>query len=149
MKRYLLIIAMLLGAVSSWGQAANDQAAVLQKIVDLPELQQYYPKNADGKLKQLYISQSPTAFTTGVIEAMGNYKVQFQTPEAIKAKKADSYFAFRSIVIDNETATANVNYMYDISQESGQVKMLNISISLQKAGTAWNITNLNIGGDTK
>jgi len=35
MKRFLLIFALLLGAVSSWGQTVADQAAVLQKCIDL------------------------------------------------------------------------------------------------------------------
>ena len=77
MKRYLLIIALLLGAVSSWGQTIADQAVVVQKITELPDLQQYYPKNTDGSIKQLCISQFPTEFPAGVSVAFDASKVVF------------------------------------------------------------------------
>ena len=48
MKRYLLIFALLLGTVSSWGQTVADKAAVLQKCIDLPALESAYAVDASG-----------------------------------------------------------------------------------------------------
>jgi hypothetical protein len=146
MKRYLLIIALLLGAVSSRGQVVSDQAAVLQKIIDLPGLQQYYPKNSDGSLKQLCISQFPTEFAAGVMAGFDASKVVFRTREAITANQAEAYFMFRSFNLDQSTCTAVVNYFYNFNYASGQFNIVTCNIELQQSGTVWNVTNLNLGG---
>ena len=146
MKRYLLIIALLLGAVSSWGQIANDQAAVLQKIIELPDLQQYYPKNGAGSLKQICIMQYPTAFSAEVTTALDASKVVFRSREAIEASHTEAYFIFRSLEVDANSAKAIITYFYNFDYTSNQFKMLTINVELQKSGAVWNITNVNLGG---
>ena len=146
MKRYLLIIAMLLGAVSSWGQIVSDQATVLQKIIDLQGLQQYYPKNGDGSMKQLCISRFPTEFPAGVMAGFDASKVVFRTREAITATQAEAYFMFRSFNLQSGTCTAVVNYFYNFNYTSGQFNIVTYNIELQKTADGWNVTNLNLGG---
>jgi hypothetical protein len=146
MKRYLLIIAMLLGAVCSWGQIVSDQAAVLQKITDLQELQQYYPKNADGSLKQLCISQFPTEFAAGVIAGFDASKLVFRTREAITANQEAAYFMFRSFNLQPGTCTAVVNYFYNFNYTSGQFNIVTYNIELQKTADGWHVTNQTLGG---
>ena len=147
MKRYLLIIAMLLGAVCSWGQVVSDQAKVLQKITDLPDLQQYFPKNADGSVKQLCISQYPTEFPARVIAEFDASKVVFRSPEAITANKEAAYFMFRSFNLQPGTCNAVVHYFYNYNYDSGQFKIITYTIELQKTADGWNVTNQTTGGN--
>jgi hypothetical protein len=146
MKRYLLIITMLLGAVCSWGQVASDQAKVLQKITDLPDLQQYYPKNVDGSNKQLCISQYPTEFPAWVVAEFDASKVVFRSTEAITANKEEAYFMFRSFNLQPGTCNTVVHYFYNYNYASGQFKIITYTVELQKTADGWNVTNLNLGG---
>ena len=146
MKRYLLIIALLLVAASSWGQISNDQAAVLQKILELPDLQQYYPKNGDGSLKQICIMQYTTAFSAEVTAALDASKVVFRSREAITANQTEAYFIFRSMTLEAGSANASFTYFYNFDYTSNQSKMLTVNIDLQKSGTTWSVTNVNLGG---
>lgn len=147
MKRNIVIFAILLGAVISQGQNAIDKSAVLQKIIDLPELQQYYPKNADGSLKQLYITQHLVAFPADLSVSKSGSQVLFLTHEEITAKKAEAYFTFRSFGMDQNAANSSLNFFYDYDYGAGQFKMLTINLELHKTGEAWNVSSLNIGGD--
>ena len=64
MKRYYLIFIMLLGAACSWGQTQHDMTAILQKCIDLPELQPYIPIDKNGKPDEVYINYwAPTIFS--------------------------------------------------------------------------------------
>jgi hypothetical protein len=147
MKKYLLIIVTLLSAVSSYGQAVVDKAAVLQKILDLPEMLEYYPKNNDGSMKQLCIMQYPTTFTSDVTSALDVSKMEFRSSEAIKASMIPAYFAFRVFEVETNTATATVNYFYNYNWENGEFKVLTINIDLQKSGSEWSVLAHVIGGD--
>ena len=147
MKSYLLSIALLLGALCSWGQSATDQAAVLQKIIDLPELQQYYPKNDDGSLKQIYITQYLTAFSEDVSVSKSGEKVMFLPPDQIRDKKAEAYFTFRNFGMDQNKTNTTFNFFYNYNYDSGQFKMLTINLEMHKSGDGWAVSTLNIGGD--
>ena len=146
MKRYLLIIALLLGAVSSWGQTASDQAAVLQKILELPVLQQYYPKNGDGSMKQICIMQYPKAFSAEVIGAMDASKVVFRTSETVMINKEEAYFMFRSFTVEQQSCKVVLNYFFNPNTGNNQSSNVSYTIELSKTGSVWNVTNQTLGG---
>jgi len=146
MKRYLLIIALLLVAASSWGQISNDQAAVLQKILELPDLQQYYPKNGDGSLKQICIMQYPTAFSADVTTALDASKIVFRTSETVMINKEEAYFMFRSFTVEQQSCKVVLNYFFNPNTGNNQSSNVSYTIELSKTGSVWNVTNQTLGG---
>ena len=109
-------------------------------------MQQYYPKNTDGSIKQLCISQFPTEFPAGVSVAFDASKVVFRTREAITATQTEAYFMFRSFNMQPDTCIAVVNYFYNFNYTSGQFKVVTYNIGLQKTADGWNVTNQTLGG---
>jgi hypothetical protein len=147
-KRCLLIFTLLMWAVCSQGQTTADRAAVLQKIIDDPALQQYYPQDKGDKLPQPVIMQYPENFSADVCGILKNRAVFMAMPE-VTAQKVPDYFSFRSIDINKNSAVINAVYFYNYNYTTLQFKMLKIDASIQKSGEEWNITNLNLGGDKK
>jgi hypothetical protein len=118
-------------------QAASDTAAVLQKCLDMPELQQYFPKNLDGTYKQVYVMQYPIAFSANNAVSKFQQSVLFEQRGAIYADKADGYFMFTSFAISGNTATVTFDYNYNYTKAPAAIE---VSLSLQKTGTEWTIT---------
>jgi hypothetical protein len=143
MKRYLLIIAMLLGAVSSWGQVANDQAAVLQKIIDLPDLQQYYPKGPDQNQEQVYVVQLPYAFQANIQLTKFGKPVKFLDSAKPLDKQTVAYFQFESLTFSGNTATAKFVFYYTYIRT--QASFLG-TVTLNKTGENWIITDTKLNG---
>ncbi|MDD2304430.1 MAG: hypothetical protein PHP53_07025 [Prolixibacteraceae bacterium] len=149
MKRHLLIFVMLLGAVSSWGQTAPDMAAVLQKIITLPELQGYLPSSNGDTQVQTVVMQYPVSFPDEVVNVIDPSIVAFRSLEAIQTGGVQAYFTFRSVKLTPSGATANFNLFYDYDTGSSTYKILIVDIQLQHFNTNWSVSNLNIGGVTR
>jgi hypothetical protein len=147
MKKLLLTIVVLFTVLSSYCQVAVDEAAILQQILDLPDMQQYYPKKTDGSLKQLCIMNSPNTFTGDVSSVLDVSRVEFRSSESIKEGMIPAYFAFRVLEVDKATATATVNYFFNYNYSSGEYKVLTINVDLQKSGNNWSVLAHIIGGD--
>lgn len=133
MKKYLLIFALLLGAVSSWGQTVPDQAAVVQKCLDLPGLEQYYPAN-----QQVYIMQYPYVFPAGLIVSKFGKPVQLVDRAVIAGKDAKAYFLFQSFSVEGNTANVKFDFYYNYSANK---TYLNGTVILVKNSDIWTVTD--------
>jgi len=97
MKRYLLILTMLLGAFCSQGQNQNDMTALLQKCIDLPELQSYYPLDANGKPDEVYINfWAPTIFSTDLVVTSHGEKLKFLPMSQASPSFQNALFMFKN-----------------------------------------------------
>jgi hypothetical protein len=137
MKRYLLIFAMLLGAAGAWGQSANDQAAVLQKIVDLPDLQQYYPMDAVQNRSQVFVVKSVVQFPANLQLAKFGKPVSFIDSADILKGQSVAYFVFNTFTIDGNSAHATFNFYYTYTTKQS---IFECSVVLNKSGDSWAIS---------
>jgi len=55
MKKLKVIIFFVFISIWSVGQTRNDQAQILKKCIDLPELQSYLMTDSEGNIQQLWI----------------------------------------------------------------------------------------------
>ena len=138
MKRYLLIFALLLGAVSSWGQTVADQAAVLQKCLDLPGLQQYYPAN-----QQVYIMQYPYVFPAGITVTKSGKPVQLVDRAVIAGNDAKAYFLFHTFSAGGNTANVKFDFYYNFSANK---TIMSGTVLMVKNGDIWNVTETKLIG---
>jgi len=141
MKSYLLIFALLLGAVSSWGQTVADQAAVLQKILDQPDLQQYYPLAPDQSREQVYVVQAPYAFPAGLQLSKFGKSVQFIANAKTLDNQSVAYFEFQALSINGNTADASFDFYYTLIRNKALFKC---TVVLKKTGNDWSITETNL-----
>ena len=143
MKRYLLIFAMLLGVVYSRGQSATDQAVVLQKCLDLPELQQYYPVAAGGIHQQVYIMQYPYVFPAGIQVSKFGKVVQIVDRSTVVDKQAVAYFLFQTFSIKGNKANVTFDFYYNYNTNK---TFLNSTVVLNKNGDTWTVSDSKLIG---
>lgn len=130
-------------------QSIDDQAKVLQKCIDLAELQQYYPLDDAGKPVQLHVMNYAVTFPTDLNVAKSGQQVLFMPREEILQQKITSYFIFRSFDITDNSAKAVFSYFYAFDYTNNQFKMLIVNIDLEKVNQDWSVINIKLGGDTK
>ena len=116
----------------------NDSALVLQKCLDMPELQQYYTKSSDGTFSQVHVMQYPIVFSPDIAVTKFQLPILLEPREVIYASKADGFFIFKSFQITGNTATVVFDYNYNYTTAPAA---LQVTLSLQKTGTDWSITN--------
>jgi hypothetical protein len=136
MKRYLLIFALLLGAVCSRAQVANDQAAVLQKCFSLPQVSKYYKLDPLGRPVSLY-AVAAVQLPAGLDLSYNGCKVTFGTQAQMDAIKADVYLIFTAFEVAGDQAGVSFDFCFNCNSGK-QVTQLNLK--LQKAGGLWNIS---------
>jgi hypothetical protein len=134
MKKYLLIIAMFLGTLSSWGQTVADQAAVIQRCIDLPGLQQYYPMAPDQTSEQVYVVQQPVLFATGLAVSKFNKPVVFVANSTDVTNYPVAYFVFEVLTFNGQTANVVFNFYYPNPANKSKIKG---TVALSKVGENW------------
>lgn len=123
-------------------QSIDDQAKVLQKCIDLTELQQYFPKNADNSFKQLRILNFPVSFPVSVKAVKFDQPVLFQTREEVVSDNPDLLFTFSKFsVADN---AASVVYNLNCNRNSATPSMVEVTVSLAKSADNWSITEFTL-----
>jgi hypothetical protein len=141
MKRYLLIIAMLLGAFSSWGQTKADQAAVLQKCIDLPALESLYAKDATGNPEQLCILQPKFAFPANLEVTKFAKAFRLVTKAQVYEQGINNFIYLDKFDVGETTASVRLFYYRNYTSTLISIK---VSVELTKTGSAWNVVNSNI-----
>jgi hypothetical protein len=120
-------------------QTDKDTVAVLLKCIELPVMKTYMPLNGDGSLKPIHIIQYPVSFSADKELLSGDKKIIFMSPSEIKANSIEAYIAFRSLKIEESTATANLNLFNDYNYETMKFKMTMLFVVLKKTGGIWNV----------
>ncbi|PSR55939.1 hypothetical protein AHMF7605_21750 [Adhaeribacter arboris] len=123
-------------------QSLSDQARVLQKCVGLAELQEYYPRTANGNVKQLYVMQHGVSFPSNLVVTKNGKPLVFKTKEEVKATKIDAFFLFREFKITQNTAQVDFAYYYHF--KGGYEEFIPVTLALQKTGDTWTITQTKI-----
>lgn len=131
---------------NTFGLSKNELTEVIQKCIDLPELQKYYPSDSDGSLKQLNILKYPLLIPSELALTKGGKPVNFIPQSTIAGVNVQAYSRYRAIENTGNTLKVNFNYFYKDGSQSE--KTLFILIEFQKSGSNWNIINSSIKGDT-
>ena len=143
----MLMVFLVIGiTMQLLAQSLNDQAQILQKCIDLKDLQNYFPLDTKGDMKQLNIIQYPLSFSSQISLSKAGNNVKFLSMPELSKNKVEAYFMFRSLQINNNVATANFSYFYNCIGDN--FKMLSVIVELEKSGSNWNVINFNLKGNT-
>lgn len=147
----LISVVLLCVSIQHFGiaQTMDDQAKVLQKCIDLTEIQQYYPLDNAGNPAQLFVMNYAVTFPAGVNVAKAGQKLLFLSREEIMQQKISSYFIFRSFEVTDNSAKAVFSYFYTYDYTNSQFKMVMVNVEMGKVDQDWSVINIKIGGDTK
>jgi hypothetical protein len=120
---------------------SNDSTEVLKKCIELPQLQQYYPKQTNGNSYALKIMQHGVSFSPSTNISYDGQSVLFLSKGQIKENNEDAYFYFHEFVITGEDARVEFTYNYDVRSS---LKMQVVSLQLKKNSTGWFISQTKI-----
>ena len=148
-KTFLMALFLVCIQEIALAQPIDDKSMVLQKCFDLPDLQQYYPVDEAGNPSQIYVMEYPLAFSPDLNVSKFDKQVIFMSREDIISNKVEAYFIFRIMDISERLAKVSINYFYDFDYATQQSKLVMVNLEMDKAGTAWELTNINVKGDTK
>lgn len=123
-------------------QSSTDAADVLQKCIDLPELQQYYPLDAAGTPLQIYVMQYPVSFESDLELSKFGKSVLFMDRTEIVENEIQAHFMFRSFDLTQNTAQVNLNYFYNYNYSTKQFNMVSSIIELHKTDTLWSVSDI-------
>ena len=144
-KLFTLILLVSFGFITRIeAQAPGDITMILQKCIDLPDLQQIYPVNNDGSLKQLNVLQHGVSFPSNTNVSKSGLKVRFVDKNQLAAEEITSYFLFWEFVIDNNSA--KVDFIYNFMDTDNTPKMYRVIIEMQRAGDGWTATSTKTEG---
>ncbi len=142
----LLTIVLLLFTVAFSQQKvfAQSQAQIVEQIINLPQLQQHYPLNAENQ-KQVHIMQFPVSFPNMDI-SNADKDVVFMTRSDIENNKVNSYFMFRTIKESQNTSKVVCHYFYDFDYNTKKSNYFAITVDFQKNGNNLEIVKSDVKG---
>lgn len=133
-------------ATRTFGLGASELQSILQKCVDLPGMQKYYPMDAANHLQPVNIMQLPIAFPAEVSASKGSQPVNFinvsKTNFSRQAAPA-AYAMFRTIEHSGDAVQVHFNYFYKTGAEQKQ-KPLFVVVNFKKSGTEWNVATSSV-----
>lgn len=122
----------------TYAQSPDDQIKVLQKCIDLKELQDYLP----GKSTQpLYVMQHGVSFDKDIKVSKNGKPLVFLSKQEIKSQQPQAYLLFWTFEINEKTARVSFVYNYDQNQSP---KAVRTDLELNKQGAEWTVKTVAI-----
>jgi|GEM_PF-1821661 len=146
MKKIYLILFLFCGVAISNAQNANiktaesnvsisDEAQVLQKCLDFPGIQQYFPKDADGSFLQANILQVPTAFNPSIEVTKFDQPINFMGRSFVSNHEADAFLIFKEFTVVEAKASVVFDLFYNYKTTPAAYT---VTVELIKSGADWN-----------
>jgi hypothetical protein len=127
--------------VSSWGQTKADQAAVLQKCLDLPALESAYAKDINGQPEQLVVMEPGFVFVNDLPVTKFEMSLRFMTKNSIYNQKIDNVLFIGKFEVGATNASVALVYYRNFTGKWNPTKA---TIELTKSGDTWNVISSNI-----
>jgi hypothetical protein len=141
-KLLLIIFVFCLISFKMTGQTEKDTAAVLQKCIDLKDLQQFLPLNSDGTIRQLYILQERVSFPASTNVQIAGKKIALVDLAELE-KIADPYYLqFWDFRISQNRATTG--FMLMSKSGINPNELVRVVAEAEKKGTEWAIIDVKL-----
>ena len=141
-KLFLLLGLSLLFSTQLIAQSRNDQALILQKCIDLPELQSDLMKDSEGNIQQLYINYwNPLLFPLNLGITKGGKNIVYKPMYSDSDKAGVPFILFRTFLITGEVAKVDFEYHF-VTNNSSQ--LLKIHLDFIKNDNDWDITKTSL-----
>jgi len=139
-KLFLLLGLCLLFTAQLVAQSRSDKALILQKCIDLQELQQSYPVAADGTISQIYVLQHGISFPENIEVSKSGKPLAFVSKSDINDQHIESFFLFWTFDIVNDQS--HVQFTYNNSKIEKKATI--VELNLQKENNVWTIVKSKI-----
>ena len=143
MKKQVALLMLMFLIFNSFGQNLSDQAAVLQKCIDLKEIQNYLPLDAEGTPDVIRIMQHAVTFPRDLAISKSGKQVEFLSKDQIYQDNSEAFFRFDKFELAGNLA--EVCFDFHCNRNSlANSKIATIKLNLKKTGAAWMIETTKI-----
>lgn len=140
MKHFIKLSGMLLilSIIPQAGlaQEKNDTTALLQKCIELPDLQQFLTMVDNQGANPIVIMQHRILFPAHIAVIIGGERVDFMTKEQVYRLKPGAFFLFEEFRINGNRATVSYLFNYDYTPQASY-KIMNVTAVLVREGVSW------------
>jgi hypothetical protein len=136
----VLCFTMTLSAQTDTTSASSQEiikAQILEKCLNILDLQQHLAKNTDGSFLPMHIMQYPITFSNNLNLSKFDEPIVFQSRQEISSNNVKSFFIFKVLSIVGDTAQVEFDY-YNNTIES---QLVEIKASLNKSVSEWEVIN--------
>ena len=138
MKKLKVIIFFVFISICAIGQTRNDQAQILKKCIDLPELQSYLMTDAEGNIQQLSIYYwQPSSFSLDLGLTKGGKDIIYKVMSDDAGKMGDPFILFKTFIITGEVAKIAFEYHYGTTNS---LKLLQVNLDFIKISDEWTVS---------
>jgi hypothetical protein len=141
-KLLLIIFVFCLISFKMTGQTDKDTAAVLQKCIDLKDLQQFLPLNSDGTIRQLYILQERVSFPASTNVQIAGKKIALVDLAELENIADPYYLQFWDFRISQNRA--NTGFMLMSKSGINPIELVRVVAEAEKKGTEWAIIDVKV-----
>lgn len=139
---YIAFAVVLIFHVSAIAQTTEEKSKIIQVCLDLPDIQNLFPKDANGNFIAIHIMQYPIALPTDLPVTKFGKSLVFMNRHDIYDNQVKTYFLFQTLDIAASKALTQFTIYYD--QTSAEKKAMLITLDLDKINGDWIITNKDI-----
>lgn len=136
-KIFTLSLLVLAVSINISASEPDDIRKILQKCIDLPELQKLYPESI-----QVYVLQHGISFSSGIDVTKFGKKVLFINKSQLESGNIKSYFLFWEFKIEH--ASANIDFVYNYPGKDNIPVTQRVILRLQKEGETWSVVKTEI-----
>jgi hypothetical protein len=127
-------VLVLFGTQGLYANVVDSKAQIVQKCLDIPEIQLVYPVDGSGNHIPVHIMQYPIVFDTDIaLEKFGSKPVYMNRTE-MRDNKIEAYFLFQEI--DIKESSAHVAFVVYYNQSTTKQVML-IDLNFEKKENDW------------
>ncbi|MBS1501270.1 MAG: hypothetical protein JST32_04365 [Bacteroidetes bacterium] len=119
----------------------QDSLEILQQCLDLPVIQSYFTRQADGTPKQVYVMQYPVKFPDDLALIKFGQPVRFRSRADIRSEKADVFLIFKTFNIAGDDASVNFTLNSDYTTKPSIVE---VTVQLHRSGQTWVVSQKQI-----
>lgn len=141
-KIYIAFAVMLIFYVSTRAQTTEEKGKIIQVCLDLPDIQNLFPKDVNGISEAIHIMQYPIALPTNLPITKLGKGIVFMNREEIYDNQVKTYFLFQTLDIAASKALAQFTLYYD--QTSSGKRVMTVTLNLDKVDENWLVSDKDI-----
>jgi hypothetical protein len=116
-------------------QSNEDIARILQKCIDLPELQQNI-----NSFENVYVLQHGVSFPSTINVTKSGKRVQFITKSQLATENIQCYILFWEFKV--EANSAKIDFVLNYSDHGTVSKTIHYLVDMVYTGQTWNVTKV-------
>lgn len=135
MNKILLTFLLISACFITHASEQTETEAIIQKCIDMPEFQEFFPRDHNGNFIPVHIMQYPMRFEQGLaIKKFGAPPV-LMSREEIYDNNVDAYFLFEKVENSGREGWARFTFYHDFSSENKHG--MHLYVELLKENDKW------------